>query len=209
MSISVDIRDRATGGIKGLVAGLSVGNVNPAIGAGVTKLFQDHYLALPSNKSSWPSTNFWARAARATHWTLLADGVVISTSQQGVLQRYYGGEIKPVNAKHLAIPARAEAYGKLPREFNDLSVAFKSEGGKPTPFALVQNQQTPTTIVRKGKKTSVEHGEAIGGAVFFWLVKSVNQQGDPNIIPSDQEIGDAAQEQVDAAVERALRRTGV
>jgi hypothetical protein len=211
MSVSVDIRDRATGGIKGLIAGASAGNVNPAIGAAITKLFQDHYLAQPSNKQQWPTTNFWARAARATHWTLLADGVVISTSQQGILQRYYGGEIKPVNAKHLAIPARAEAYGKSPKEFDDLSVAFTNKGGKPTPFALVQNVQTPTRIgpKRKDGTREVTHGETIGGAVYFWLVDSVTQKGDPDIIPSEQEMGDAAEEQVSAAIDRALRRTGV
>lgn len=204
MSYTVDIRDQVSPALQGLRQ--VPANVLPAIGAAVAKLFQQHYLAKPPNRMGWPSTNFWADAARSTTWAVEGvESVKVSTTKQGLLQRFKGGVIRAVNSKFLTIPARAEAYGRRAREFNDLVAIFDKNGGG----MLVQAQQSALTFGRKRKDGSRKvTAREIGGAVFYWLRKSVNQDADPSVIPTDEQIGATALDQVQRAVQRALERGG-
>jgi hypothetical protein len=204
MATTIDIRDEVSGALKALKEGLSPASVNPAIGAAEKKLFQNHFLGLPPNKRGWPTTGLYPKFARATNWHVLADGVLISVNRVEARQRYFGGEIHPKPGhKFLAIPARAEAYGKSPRDFSDLEPRIGSNGG-----ALVQTQQSEVEFgrIRKDGSRKVARGQVLGGLVFFWLVKSVNQTADPSILPTDQEISDTAVAEAKAATDRSWRR---
>ncbi len=162
--------------------------LNQRIGLDVTNLFQGHYRSLPSNKMGGKTTNFWKGAARSTHFKPDDKGVAVITSQQGVLQRLRGGVIRAVHAKFLAIPARAEAYGKSPRDFDNLHFVPTRSGGM-----LVESDATKVKLGRKKKDGSrtVTNLGTTGGGVMFWLRKSVNQIADPNVIPTDERIGEA------------------
>lgn len=157
----------------------------------VLNLFQDHYRTLPPNRQ-FPgrTTHFWADAARSTSFSLQDDGFTITTNKQGVLQRYLGGTIKPTGGrKYLTIPAREEAYGKLASDFNNLRFAITEAGP-----ALVEADATRIKIGNKkkdGTRTVKDMGET-GGAVMFWLRRSVTQRGNKAIIPSDAQITEVA-----------------
>ncbi len=209
MTVEIDIQDHATAAVERLGGALSADRLGPMIGAAEVLLFQNHFRSLPDNRQGWPSTGFWGRAARATSWNLTGDGVVVSVNQQGVRQRYFGGVIEPVNAKFLTIPARAEAYGKRASEFNDLVPVFHRVGGQAVPWALVEAPQTTFSLGKRRKDGSrkVSDQTEIGGLVYFWLVKSVNQQADPDVLPSDAEVTETAVKAIEAAVVRALART--
>lgn len=207
MAATVNIQDQVSGALKALPAELAGQRLNPAIGAAEVLLFQFWFLALPSNQNGWPSTGFWADAARATNYSLLPDGVMVSVNQQGVRQRYQGGEIKPVNASYLTIPARVEAYGHRAGEFDNLRLAFSRSGGRVHPFALVEADATNISYGRKRKDGSRKvTTEEVGGLVMYWLVTSVNQPADENVLPPDNLIVAAAMEVVDDAVYRALQK---
>jgi hypothetical protein len=209
MSISVEIKDNATPAVEALGQELDTTRLNPALGAAVTALFQRHLIRNPSNAQGWPSTNFWAQAARATNYQALPEGVVVSVNKIGVRQRYQGGPIDPVNASFLTIPAQPEAYGKSAREFFDLVPVFfkKNDGGGRSFGALVVAQQSKLSLGKKRKDGTRKMSlEETGGAVMFWLVKHVEQQGDKSVIPDDDEIGRTVASTVGSAVARALRR---
>jgi hypothetical protein len=204
-SITLDIRDDITPANRRLIGGLR--SVNPVIGTAVKKLFQDRFLALGSNKRGFPTTNFWPRAAKATNYQVLPDGVLITVSQQGVRQRLFGGEIHAVNKKYLAIPATAEAYGKSPREFSNLQFFRTKRGG-----GLKARREVAQLVGQigggknKGKTKNI--GSVLGEVVLFWLVKSVHQEPDPDVIPSEVQIRDTITVIVQDVVDRAMRKGG-
>lgn len=190
---SIDITDQVSPLLKKLQEQLAPAQLYPEVGRAMVKLFREHFQSLPDNKHGWPTTNFWARAVKSTNYSLLADGISVNVNQQGVRQRLEGGEIHPVDKKYLAIPAREEAYGKRPHDIPNLELAFSRKGGSVHAFALVEAAFTEVSFGRQRKDGSrkVTPGKEHGG-VMFWLVKSVHQHADPNVIPGDEEIGQTA-----------------
>lgn len=207
---TIDIKDQLTPFNRALQAGLRAQSINPPIGVAVKKLFQDHFLSLPPNRMDWPTTNFWSRCAKATHYDLIGFGVLISVSQVGALQRLKGGDITPVNARNLAIPASPETYGKAPGEFDHLAIMWRWSDGSPKAIGLVAQRATATIIERakSGKRAYKAVAEMVGQVVMFWLIKKVHQQGDPNTIPSEVEIRSVIDTTVQGVVDRATRRAG-
>jgi len=136
-----------------------------------------------SNKLGGKRSHFYSAAAAATSYHVVSGGAVVSIAHQGFAQRYYGGTIRPVNAKALAIPARPESYGRLPSDFSDLFV-MRWKGGSRA--ALVRTE---------------------GGAlrIYFWLVKSVTQRGDPTVLPSEEEITSAVYDAIGSFLRRRVK----
>lgn len=208
MAATVDITDEVMPILKAFSSAMRR-SVAPAIGAAVVLLFQQNFLSLGTNQQNFPSTGFWAGAARSCNYDVLADGVQINVNQQGVRQRLQGGEIHAKPGHYLTIPARAEAYGKRAGEFTNLhAVFFKTSHGFFA--ALAENQSQDVSFGRKKKDGSrtVKPGEERGGGVLFWLVRSVKQAGNPNVIPSADEIESVALATVLGIAERAQQRGG-
>jgi hypothetical protein len=184
MSFTIEIRDRATPAIRGARGELQLAGVKPAIGRAVLRLnaSRANPLGLSGEPAGDPRSNFYAQAARSARYDVLTDGVLVSVSQAGIRQRREGGEIVPRNVKYLTIPAIAEAFGRRAAEFDNLVIMWRRLAGQTRPVALVE--ATPFT---RGIKT-----DRVGGRVFFWLVKSVSQKADPSVLPTDQEMIDAA-----------------
>jgi hypothetical protein len=145
---------------------------NKAIAAEEARLVQRHLRARDaSHAHTYPDggrrSHFWRKAAESVTFATDSEGLTVSVTHQGVRLRYAGAPkgIGPVNAGALAIPASAEAYGRLPREFPDLRiVVFKGKNKA----ALVQKPA---------------EGEYLG-KVMFWLVKRTKPIApDPTVIP--------------------------
>jgi hypothetical protein len=177
------------------------------IGPRVTRLVQRNFRAIGPNKKGWPTTEFANRAADATAWgsgSLSLDEavVIVYTTLLGLRQRLEGGDIKPVNAESLAYPAAPEAYGKTPREFDNLEVGFAldPERGVMRPCL----KETRATNIRIGKRkkgggrTIKAVSETTGIVAIFWLAKGVHQDPDPRWMPTDQQFAEAFDEAFDA-----------
>lgn len=191
--MAVIIVNTATGRIQALSNLLAAENVAPKVGPGVTRLVFDHLIARDSshpNRLGGQRTHFYSQAAQATTWEADGGDVRISIAHLGVRQRFLGGVIRPVNKKALAIPARAEAYGKTPGEFQDLKLVVFRSGAA----ALVQADQSLIRFVRSRKDGSLKLKRMgnRGGLVMFWLVKSVRQAADPGVLPTKQQLADEA-----------------
>lgn len=168
------------------------------------------FSGLPQNTFPWlitcPVTDTpsqFPQSSAATNAKASANAIVISVNQIGVRQRLQGGDIFPTgDHKYLAIPARAEAYGHAPSEFDNLKVGYSRAGA----YALVENQATKINWGRQNKAGFRDFStEVVGGGVFFWLVKSVHQEPDPSVIPADQDIMQVADETLDAIIERVSK----
>lgn len=153
------------------------------------------------NQHNWPSTGFWQRMIGGTIPLADEESAGVRMPRE-VAQRFFGGTITPVDNEYLAIPAREEAYGMSPLQFNDLRFVPFASGSA----ALVQrNQQTVGTFKsgkKKGERNPKTTGEKIGGGVFYWLVKSVTQRPDETVLPTEEEFTAAARRGINTYMDR-------
>lgn len=171
--------------------------LHESIAKAAADLFVSHLKARDhshGNKMGGARSHFYWQAGESVVGEAKADGAVISIDHLGLRQRWLGGDIYPINAKYLAIPARSESYGIRPRDFpGDLQfIQFKS-GAR----ALVKDEQTHTVddygaftsrSTEKGQRKSRKKGI---GLVEYWLVDHVYQDPDPSVLPSPEQILDA------------------
>lgn len=111
--------------------------------------------------------------ARATAWTVTPAGVMVSINHVAFRQRLQGGTIKPVNKQFLTIPAREGAYGRRAREVRvklKFGLAFDDRLGR-WRKALVADE-----VATKAKRAGA----------WYWLVRQVNQDPDPAVLPYDE-----------------------
>lgn len=186
MTYELTMDDLATPTLRRRIDLLSPQRFAAAVGVSVYKLFRAHFRALGPNKKGWPSTGFWRDAANATNWQAVAGGVKISIAKIGVRQRLQGGEIHPVNAQALTIPISTEAYGHTAADF---------------PGAFLLKTKKGAYIVQY---TSGKGKHAIFNFLFK-LVQSVDQEPDPNVIPSSEETLDTAAKAVIRSITGDLR----
>jgi hypothetical protein len=187
--IILDIRRTAgdPDAAKRLAAAMRPEVLHRAVAASSLELFRGHLIQLNTerpNQLGGKRTSFYADAARNTHAAVLPDGVLLSILKEGIRQRWLGGTIKAKPGSWLTIPARAEAYGRRARSFNDLRFVLLT-GDESGGAALVRNETT-TLKRKKDRKTgkvSYVAGEERGGEVMYWLRKSVTQRPDPTVIP--------------------------
>ncbi len=184
LNTSVEVIERARPPVRELTLALKNGSANPSIGRAVVALLRKHFLSLPPNQRGFPTTHFWRRAARATTFDFARDWVRVSVKQTGVRQRFRGGHIDPIRADYLTIPAIAETYGHRARDFSGLKVvrgSFQMYTGRMVSLALAPQDWKPDP-----------HDSTSSAGVFFWLVRSVCQAPDPDVLPKDNEIRQTA-----------------
>ena len=208
LAVTVDIRDGLSGLMRRAVDSLSEAKLNKVIGRDILALTQSHFHALDSARANimgGSRSHYYAKAAQLTRVNTDYAGVIILLINQiGMGLHYHGGTVQPVIAKFLAIPARAEAYGRRPREFSDLvPITFKSGTS-----ALVQRLQSGLGKKGAGKTRGVaapNKGETQGGGVFFWLVKSATFEPDPSVIPNQQAFSGQAAVTLTRVIEEIKR----
>jgi hypothetical protein len=211
MSVSCEIiKNTADAEIAKLVAALDPATIGQAVGPAVAKVMQSHLRGLGTNKKDWPSTHFWGRAARATNWALHPDGALVSINQIGVRQRYHGGHISPVKAKALAIPISPVSYGHLPSEFPGLFL-LKTKKGAYLVQAGAEIGMTPKTkqetYRRRGREAGGNSGPRQKSALnfLFKLSSGVDQEANPDVLPTKAEMMEAAKDALKAALWRTSK----
>lgn len=140
------------------------------------------------------ATNKNRFGARGGFWNRMLSGTLaLGTPDAAVLRmpremnlRVHGGTVEPKKSKYLAIPNIKQAYGKSPRDFDDLR--FIPLWGRGGGGALVQREQQKISYGQKG----VRKGGQLGGQVFYWLKPSVTVNPNPDLIPKEPELMEAA-----------------
>lgn len=206
LEIDITIEDRATNGLRRLSMAIEGDQINEVVGSAAMEIIKAHLQRLDSerpNALGGRRTHFYATAAEGTSFTTKPDGATVSVVKEGIKTRLLGtsylpgGAILPVNAKNLAIPAVSEAYGKSPREFDDLVPVYRRVDGAVQAIALAQAEQQPVKLGKTRKSGGTSRGRVAGGTIFYWLVKSVVQDADPTVMPDAEEIIKGAYDAVD------------
>jgi hypothetical protein len=172
--IGVDIDQKEMARVVSLLAEMDIPlrEINDIAGNGVAEAVRDHLAGLDAsrpNKLGGKRQNFYGNAAESVTVQATEAGAVVAVTQLGFALRFYGGTVKPVNAKALAIPATAAAYGIAPRE-------------APVPL---------TAFFFKGAK-AVGALKDEGGRVWFWLARESEHKADDSLLPSTERLTNEA-----------------
>lgn len=189
----------AESALTGLRTFLSQDKVRNIAGRAGVNITRDHLFAIDSERGNGMGgrrSHFYSSAARSVHYKDTSDGVMIVISKTGIAQRFFGGTIRPVNAKKLAIPATPEAYGRRPGEFTNLEAVFGRRGA----YALAERRATTLRKTRKG----FAKGAEVGGKIMYWLVDKVEQDPDPTVLPTDQSLCSGIMDAIYSAEMRVL-----
>jgi len=192
MSASINIRltaNGATPAIRKLGERLGGRVLHQAIGAAMLSAVQEHFdrREHEPNKMGAPKTGFWAKISAGTSVTSSETEAVV-TIPAPILQKLYGGTIRPVNSKALAFPVSPRSYGKTARE-------MRADGE--TKFVPL-NRGNLVGII-----TSIE-AKGVVGEVLFLVVRQVTQAADPNAIPSTGSLMKAAMDAVEESADALL-----
>lgn len=116
------------------------------------------------------------------------DSVTVAITTPGIGRAYHDIDIYPKEASALAIPLHESAYGMSPREVNDR--------GLYTLFRIKKDGEPGNVLFRS------EDGELIP---IYALVQHVHQVKDPRLMPSDNEMMDAAEKGANAVIDQILK----
>lgn len=202
LGVKIAVEDKATADLRKLEGRVTPQRLAAEIGPRGTRLVQRNFLSLGKNKRGWPTTNFWARAAKATNWQVGTGFVMIGVNQIGVRQQLLGGDIRPVNAQALTIPISPVAYGHTAREFPGAFLLFTPKGAY-----IVQHGETVSASgevkgpTLKGKKVlggNFKRRQRASLNFLFKLARGVSQRPHPEVMPSDEAWNKAFDESVEA-----------
>ena len=119
-----------------------------AVGNAIAAVVKDNFVRLNAERShGYANSGFYENAARSTGYTEDYGYPAVVVMWIGVAMRYFGGLIKPKNAKYLSIPnsfstAISSIYGTSPREIGNLRVVFgRQQDGSIGPIALAANDE--------------------------------------------------------------------
>lgn len=166
-------------------------------GKSVEKTLRDHFLERNNkpNAKGWPKRGLWGDIAERTAMgAVTAEEVTVTVSHPALAHKIAGGTIKPgAGKKYLALPATAAAY----------AAGSPSEGATPMlKVALAYN----AAIGHWMKALIVDENESAknkaGPTVWYWLARKATHKAEPDAMPSDTTLEDAAIE----TIERALQR---
>lgn len=189
-------RNTLTPAVRAAAARFSSPRLGAIAGKEVALAIRRHLFTLNGarpNQLGGRRTNFYQRAGQSTNFAATAQGALVYVSLLGFRQRYYGGRIEAAPGKALAIPVAAEAHGKTPREFHDLSVIHWLGSDGRLKAGLARNEQTPLRLRRdRSGRPYYARAKSRGGEILFIFKKFVNQAGDPTVLPALDQLGDAA-----------------
>ena len=162
-----------------------------AMGACVD-LTQNYIRSLPTNRRGWPSTGFYEKGAQGTHGEITGDGFQILIDNEdapGAMRfRHYcyvnGSGTITMKDKLLTIPARQEFYGKKATDFDNLRFVMFKSGAK---ALVIGKGGTGIVDFATGRSKTVRGaGARTAMMIAFWLVESVTQTADHDVIPNGQ-----------------------
>lgn len=204
LAFTIGITDTATPRLRELADQLKGENIAPRLGVAGQRLLIDFYADLNAqrpNALGGTRTGYYADAGRKSFYRIETNGVTIGTSQVGMSQHYFGGDLTEANLKNskfFTIPARSEAHGHTASEFDHLVVLW----GKHGPFALAMTVTEGRDLMRgekaklgehvgliKGdKKSQDERNASSHGEVMFWLTARIHFTADPSVFPSVEQF---------------------
>lgn len=214
LAVSLTTKDFASPALDRVRVALGTsGAVRKAMGRRVQQTLKAHFERLGAERHrDGVALNFYRSAAtRVAARAPRTDGagVTVDIPQQGIAQRYFGGDLVAgaggSGKKWLTIASsNGPGEGRRAGEFSGLEFRFLGRGRDGQPLAaLVSDDPSGRGRAelrgREGatrKRFAAPLAQAVGPfplqPVIFWLKKRVNQRPDPTVLPRQDELVAAA-----------------
>jgi hypothetical protein len=182
--------------------------VHRAAAKGALPVVQRNFVRLAgTNRNRFGARGgFWNRMLGGTRATADETSGSVQMPPEVAL-RFFGGRVTPKTKKYMPIPLRKEAYGKSPKEF--ANIKFARIGGKLFAFTTdLRDTGTPneTTGARSFRKYRARTTGRRRITLLFLLTKSATIKPDKSVLPTDEVLGKAAANGVEAALRGARAR---
>ncbi len=177
MKIALKITDTATARLIQLKANVAArADLMERLGQRTVEYLKDHFQEREmrggrTRRKGWPSQHTWAQIAEATKLgEVSADHATIRIASRVLAHKITGGTVRPGPGKrYLAIPLRAEAYGKSPG------------GGQVSGLFFLRTRTGRQYLMKAGAKRGARKAAL---SPWYRLVTSVTHRPDPEALPS-------------------------
>lgn len=163
--------------IAKLAAGLQQSRrFNAKVGARALPIFEENMVRLSgSNRNKFGARGgFWNRMLSGTK-LVVTNSVAVIRMPKEVRLRHKGGTVRPRTSRYLAIAQAAEAYGKSPRQFDDIV------------FIRMADRLLAIRYAAYGRKGEMRKF----GTILFVLVRSATIKPRADVLPSDAAVSAA------------------
>ena len=175
----------------------------------VASLVKTHLYGLDAQRHRF-GRHFYRQAGDSVTSDTTPQGGVVSITQTGFRQRLFGGTIVPGPDKQfLTIPAVPEAVGTRAGEWSGLKFAYAFDPKigalrpalvRATPAAV--KSSAPAGKLNRAIRQNIEIGD-----VVFWLVRKVEQEADPTVLPESEQMATTAVGAIKTRIERLQSRS--
>ncbi len=168
------------------------GELHEAMGVAVADTVRQH---IAKTKQS-PNTGWWARVAASVTHTADFGSAVVSVPERGAALRYYGGTVKQkTGGPLLTIPTKdvpvQNGTRLAARDMGLLAFLPSRKGGNPKVAGVLVDAAERTS--KTGKKYKVPLLRP-AGRVRYILMTETTHNPDPSVLPTDQQIAEAARD---------------
>ncbi len=189
-SAKISVIDEATPAVVKLSIATQPALMAEAAGRAAAQEVRDNFIALDAERHIDGGRHFYVQAAHSVSYMVAGLSVFINISDHRVTQRFFGGRLEPTGGlKWLTIPNtrdHPEAYGHRAGEFSDLVfIKFRED----LAALVLRGASTARNVTPPGMPRSEPMQR---NDVMFWLKKSVDQAGDPTVLPTVEKIRAAA-----------------
>ena len=194
-AISIQVtEDTASKALLELMQSITPASFAGKVGPALLKLTKEHLAALGPNKDGYKTTRFYEKFSRGVKWAPESGGVVVvippaevNGRQVGLGLRVFGGTITPKTAEMLAIPISPVSYGHVTTDFQNLFLLKMTDGRAFLCQRGTQGGNRPRRTTG-GKRGRPGRGSKPELQWLFVLKSSVTQDGDRDVLPSDNDL---------------------
>lgn len=162
-------------------------------GDAICELLQEHMRMLAMTRGRYQSgkVKHHFKPSDVMQPVVSGDNVSVGITTPGITRALHDIIIRPVEARALAIPLHADAYGRQPREYNLLH----PKGTKEALFLFKAKSGNAFLAKNDGKNL----------VLMYILKDQVYQRQDPTLLPTKQEMQKSFTDAVDEAVAYILK----
>ncbi|MGC4013428.1 MAG: hypothetical protein QM755_02760 [Luteolibacter sp.] len=139
-----------------------------------------------------PGIEYWQQAAKSIDLEAAADEATLTFTQRGISLHYYGGEVRPVKARALAIPtAQVPIKGGSrvrPAAAGLLAFISAAKGRETVGYLVSGRAKTASRGRNKGRRIIAPIPRNEGGKLFYVLRTVTRHHADSSFLPTDQRI---------------------
>ncbi len=183
MSFEIELNDQISDTLDALKERIE--GVASVVGESAQLVLMEHLAKKDADSGSHKSarelgaepSGLYADMARSLSHSLGSDQVTLTIDHVAAAMHYYGGTVKPVNYKHLAIPVSAESYNKgLKADYSGQNLLWLF--GKNGPWGVALKSKPEEILFVLAKSANIPKNETLLPDDATWITSILSTVSD-------------------------------